>query len=217
MIGPSGCGKSTLLRVMNRMYDIYPGQRAEGEVLMDGTNLIDRSVDLNALAEPHRHGVPEADAVPDVDLRQHRVRRAAAREAEPGGDGRAGGVVAHPVGAVGGGQGPPQHAGVGAVGRAAAAALHRAHDRHAPRGDPARRADLGARPDLDAQGRGADRRAEARLHHRDRHPQHAAGGALRRPGGVLYLGELVEIAPAAQMFTAPREKRTQDYITGRFG
>jgi phosphate transport system ATP-binding protein len=33
----------------------------------------------------------------------------------------------------------------------------------------------------------------------------------------FYLGELVEVAPAAQMFTAPREKRTQDYITGRFG
>jgi len=41
MIGPSGCGKSTLLRVVNRMYDLYPGQRAVGEVLLDGENLID--------------------------------------------------------------------------------------------------------------------------------------------------------------------------------
>ena len=41
MIGPSGCGKSTLLRVLNRMYDLYPGQRAVGEVLLDGENLID--------------------------------------------------------------------------------------------------------------------------------------------------------------------------------
>ena len=49
MIGPSGCGKSTLLRVLNRMYDLYPGQRATGEVLMDGENIIDPSVDLNAL------------------------------------------------------------------------------------------------------------------------------------------------------------------------
>jgi len=49
MIGPSGCGKSTLLRVLNRMYDLYPGQRATGEVMMDGDNIIDRSVDLNAL------------------------------------------------------------------------------------------------------------------------------------------------------------------------
>ncbi len=41
MIGPSGCGKSTLLRVLNRMYDLYPGQRATGEVMLDGENLID--------------------------------------------------------------------------------------------------------------------------------------------------------------------------------
>lgn len=45
LIGPSGCGKSTLLRVVNRMYSLYPGQRATGEVLMDGENLIDAKVD----------------------------------------------------------------------------------------------------------------------------------------------------------------------------
>ena len=49
MIGPSGCGKSTLLRVLNRMYSLYPGQRATGEVLMDGENIIADGVDLNAL------------------------------------------------------------------------------------------------------------------------------------------------------------------------
>src|SRR3954453_20873371 len=49
MIGPSGCGKSTLLRCLNRMYDLYPGQRAEGEVIMDGQNILGRDVDLNDL------------------------------------------------------------------------------------------------------------------------------------------------------------------------
>ena len=49
MIGPSGCGKSTLLRVLNRMYDLYPGQRAEGEVMMDGENILSPDVDLNQL------------------------------------------------------------------------------------------------------------------------------------------------------------------------
>ncbi|HVZ09381.1 phosphate ABC transporter ATP-binding protein PstB [Rhodopila sp.] len=49
MIGPSGCGKSTLLRVLNRMYDLYPGQRASGRVMMDGQNIIDPGIDLNAL------------------------------------------------------------------------------------------------------------------------------------------------------------------------
>ena len=48
-IGPSGCGKSTLLRVLNRMYDLYPGQRAEGEVWLDGENILDPAIDVNAL------------------------------------------------------------------------------------------------------------------------------------------------------------------------
>ena len=48
-IGPSGCGKSTLLRTMNRMYDLYPGQRAEGKILLDGVNILDKTTDLNKL------------------------------------------------------------------------------------------------------------------------------------------------------------------------
>ncbi|HLH88982.1 MAG TPA: phosphate ABC transporter ATP-binding protein PstB [Xanthobacteraceae bacterium] len=48
-IGPSGCGKSTLLRILNRVYDLYPNQRAEGEVLLDGHNILDAGVDLNLL------------------------------------------------------------------------------------------------------------------------------------------------------------------------
>lgn len=48
-IGPSGCGKSTLLRVLNRMYDLYPNQRAEGEVLLDGENILSPKQDLNLL------------------------------------------------------------------------------------------------------------------------------------------------------------------------
>ncbi|HLY56962.1 MAG TPA: ATP-binding cassette domain-containing protein, partial [Stellaceae bacterium] len=48
-IGPSGCGKSTLLRVLNRMYDLYPHQRATGEVLFDGGNILSPKQDLNLL------------------------------------------------------------------------------------------------------------------------------------------------------------------------
>src|SRR5947208_3174636 len=48
-IGPSGCGKSTLLRVLNRMYDLYPNQRAEGEVLFDGDDILSPGQDLNLL------------------------------------------------------------------------------------------------------------------------------------------------------------------------
>ena len=48
-IGPSGCGKSTLLRTFNRMYDLYPGQRATGEILFKGENILDPKQDLNLL------------------------------------------------------------------------------------------------------------------------------------------------------------------------
>ena len=48
-IGPSGCGKSTLLRVLNRMYDLYPNQRAEGEVEFDGEDILSPKQDLNLL------------------------------------------------------------------------------------------------------------------------------------------------------------------------
>jgi phosphate transport system ATP-binding protein len=48
-IGPSGCGKSTLLRTFNRMYDLYPGQRAEGQIVLNGKNVLERNQDLNLL------------------------------------------------------------------------------------------------------------------------------------------------------------------------
>ena len=78
-IGPSGCGKSTLLRVINRIYELYPNQRAEGEVLLDGENILNANGSQSP-ARPHRHGVPEADAVPDVDLRQRRLRHQTLRK-----------------------------------------------------------------------------------------------------------------------------------------
>jgi len=48
-IGPSGCGKSTLLRTLNRMYSLYPGQRATGQIMFNGQNILDAHVDLNML------------------------------------------------------------------------------------------------------------------------------------------------------------------------
>lgn len=49
LIGPSGCGKSTLLRIFNRIYSLYPEQRAEGEIMLDGRNIIGKDVDVNEL------------------------------------------------------------------------------------------------------------------------------------------------------------------------
>ncbi|QEL10211.1 phosphate ABC transporter ATP-binding protein PstB [Kushneria phosphatilytica] len=48
-IGPSGCGKSTLLRCFNRIHDLYPGLKTQGELLLDGQNVLDRKVDVNLL------------------------------------------------------------------------------------------------------------------------------------------------------------------------
>jgi phosphate transport system ATP-binding protein len=49
LIGPSGCGKSTLLRVLNRLYSMYPDQRAEGEVILDGQNILSPTINLDEL------------------------------------------------------------------------------------------------------------------------------------------------------------------------
>lgn len=49
IIGPSGCGKSTLLRVLNRIYDLYPGQRATGSVVVDGIDILDARTDIDHL------------------------------------------------------------------------------------------------------------------------------------------------------------------------
>ncbi len=49
IIGPSGCGKSTLLRTINRIYELYPDQRAEGQILIDGHNVLDRKYPLSKL------------------------------------------------------------------------------------------------------------------------------------------------------------------------
>ncbi len=48
-IGPSGCGKSTLLRTFNRMFELYPEQRAEGEILLDGENILNRRLDVSLI------------------------------------------------------------------------------------------------------------------------------------------------------------------------
>jgi phosphate transport system ATP-binding protein len=49
LIGPSGCGKSTLLRIFNRIYSLYPEQRAQGEIMLDGRNILSSSIDVNEL------------------------------------------------------------------------------------------------------------------------------------------------------------------------
>ena len=68
-IGPSGCGKSTLLRVLNRMYALYPEQRAEGEVLIGRHEHPGPFGGRRGTSLPGGHGVSEAHAVSDVGVR----------------------------------------------------------------------------------------------------------------------------------------------------
>ena len=173
-----------------------------------------------------RDGLPEAEPVPEVDLRQHRLRPAGARH--EGLDGRARRAGAAAGGALGRGEGSAQGRRARALGRAAAAPVHRARARRRAGRDPHGRARVGARPDLDDAHRGSHARAQARLHDRHRHAQHAAGGAGRRHDCVLQRprrrrraaarrGILVEYDSTTKIFTTPSDKRTEDYVTGRFG
>ena len=81
LIGPSGCGKSTLLRVFNRIYALYPKQEAAWRGAAGRREHPRPEVSAEPAAQQGRHGVPEAGAVPDVDLRQRRLRHPPPRDA----------------------------------------------------------------------------------------------------------------------------------------
>ena len=76
LIGPSGCGKSTLLRSFNRMNDLDRRRRGVGPARVPRSRPLRARRRPGRGAAPHRHGVPEAEPVPEVDLRQRRVRAA---------------------------------------------------------------------------------------------------------------------------------------------
>ena len=68
LIGPSGCGKTTFLRTLNRMNDLIPGTRTEGEAIMDGRNIYDPAVGRGLVAPAHWHGLPASKSIPQIDL-----------------------------------------------------------------------------------------------------------------------------------------------------
>ena len=176
-IGPSGCGKSTLLRIFNRMYDLYPGQRATGQLMLDQTNILDPKLDLNLLRA--RVGMVFQKPTPFPMTIYENIAfgiRLYEKISKSEMDGRVekalrGGALWNEVKDKLNASGPQP------VRRPAAAALHRPHRGGAARGDPVRRAVLGARSDFDRQGRGIDPGTGRGLHDRHRHPQHAAGRA----------------------------------------
>ncbi|MBX9596457.1 MAG: phosphate ABC transporter ATP-binding protein PstB [Roseomonas sp.] len=217
MIGPSGCGKSTLLRVLNRMYSLYPGQRAEGEVLMDGRNMIDPSVDLNELRskvgmvfqkptpfpmtiyDNIAFGIKLHEKLPKAEL-DDRIEWALSRAAIWGEVKDR--LQSSAMGLSGGQQ---QRL---CIARSIAVRPEvMLFDEPTSALDPISTLKIEELID--------ELKRDFTICIATHNMQQAARCADQV--AFFYLGELVEVAPAARMFTAPREKRTQEYITGRFG
>ena len=217
MIGPSGCGKSTLLRVLNRMYSLYPGQRAEGEVLMDGRNMIDASVDLNELRskvgmvfqkptpfpmtiyDNIAFGIKLHEKLPKSEM-DDRVEWALTRAAIWG-------EVKDRLNASAMGLSGGQQQRLCIARSIAVRPEVMLFDEPTSALDPISTLKIEELID--------ELKRDFTICIVTHNMQQAARCADQV--AFFYLGELVEVAPAAQLFTAPREKRTQEYITGRFG
>jgi phosphate transport system ATP-binding protein len=217
MIGPSGCGKSTLLRVLNRMYSLYPGQRAEGEVLMDGRNIIAADVDLNELRSKigmvFQKPTPFPMTIYDniaFGIKLHeklsksemddRVEWALSRAAIWGEVKDR--LQSSAMGLSGGQQ---QRL---CIARSIAVRPEvMLFDEPTSALDPISTLKIEELID--------ELKRDFTICIVTHNMQQAARCADQV--AFFYLGELVEVAPAARMFTAPRERRTQEYITGRFG
>ena len=65
IIGPSGCGKSTFIRTLNRMHELVPNAKLNGQVLLDGEDIYAKNVDPRYDSAQSRHGISEAQPVPD--------------------------------------------------------------------------------------------------------------------------------------------------------
>jgi len=217
IIGPSGCGKSTLLRVLNRMNDLYPGQRATGEVLLDGENILDPSVDVNALRARvgmvFQRPTPFPMTIRDniaFGVRLHeKLPRAAMEERVEWSLTRA--ALWDEV---------KDRLNSSALGLSGGQQQRLCIARS-----------IAVRPEVilfDEPTSALDPISTLKIEElfdELKHDftiaivTHNMQQAARCADQVafFYLGELVEVAPAARMFTAPRERRTQEYITGRFG
>ena len=216
-IGPSGCGKSTLLRILNRIYELYPGQRAEGEVLVDGKNILEPGIDLNLLRakigmvfqkptpfpmsiyDNIAFGIRLYERLPraELDTRIEKALRRAALWDEVKDKLRRSGL------GLSGGQ--QQRL---CIARAVAIQPEiLLLDEPASALDP-----------ISTQ-RIEELIAELKSDYCIAIVTHNMQQAARCSDftAFMYLGELIEFGETEAMFTHPKEKRTEDYITGRFG
>jgi phosphate transport system ATP-binding protein len=217
MIGPSGCGKSTLLRVLNRMYDMYPGQRAVGQVMMDGLNIISPEVELNALRA--RIGMVFQKPTPfpmtiyeniafGVKLHE-RLSRAAMDERVEWSLTRAAlwGEVKDRLASSAMGLSGGQQQRLCIARTIAVRPEVILFDEPTSALDPISTLKVEELVD--------ELKHDFTIAIVTHNMQQAARCADQV--AFFYLGEMVEVAPAAQLFTSPKERRTQEYITGRFG
>ena len=217
MIGPSGCGKSTLLRVLNRMYDLYPGQRAEGEVMMDGMNIIAPSVDLNSLRarigmvfqKPTPFPMTIYDNIAFGVKLHEKLSRAAMDERVEWSLTRAAlwGEVKDRLQSSAMGLSGGQQQRLCIARTIAVRPEVILFDEPTSALDPI--STLKVEELID------ELKHDFTIAIVTHNMQQAARCADQV--AFFYLGEMVEVAPAAQLFTAPKERRTQEYITGRFG
>jgi phosphate transport system ATP-binding protein len=216
-IGPSGCGKSTLLRVLNRMYDLYPNQRAEGEVLLDGQNILDPDLDLNLLRarvgmvfqkptpfpmsiyDNIAFGIRLYEKLPkaELDVRvESSLRRSALWE-----------EVKDKLASSGLGLSGGQQQRLCIARSVAISPEVILFDEPCSALDPISTAKIEELIDELTE----DYTIAIVTHNM----QQAA--RVSQFTAFMYLGELVEFGETDKVFTAPQQKRTQDYITGRFG
>jgi phosphate transport system ATP-binding protein len=216
-IGPSGCGKSTLLRILNRMYDLYPNQRAEGEVLFDGGDILSPRQDLNLLRarigmvfqkptpfpmsiyENIAFGLRLYERLPksELDGRVETSLRRAALWDEVKAKLNANGL------SLSGGQ--QQRL---CIARTIAIKPEVIlFDEPCSALDPISTAKIEELID--------ELKDDYTIAIVTHNMQQAA--RVSDMTAFMYLGELVEFDTTSKMFTAPRDRRTQDYITGRFG
>jgi phosphate transport system ATP-binding protein len=216
-IGPSGCGKSTLLRVLNRMYDLYPGQRAEGEVIFDGENILSQGVDLNLLRsrigmvfqkptpfpmtiyENIAFGVRLYEKLPKAEL-DARVQWALEKTALwP--------EVKDKLSASGLSLSGGQQQRLCIARTVAVQPEVILLDEPTSALDPISTAKIEELID--------ELKSDFTIAIVTHNMQQA--GRVSQHVAFMYLGELIEFGATEQLFTNPGDKRTQDYITGRFG
>ncbi len=216
-IGPSGCGKSTLLRILNRIYELYPGQVATGEVLVDGENILAPGHDLNlvrakigmvfqkptpfpmSIHDNIAFGIKLYERLPksELDDRIEQALRRAALWDEVKDKLRQSGL------GLSGGQ--QQRL---CIARAIAVKPEiLLLDEPASALDP-----------ISTQ-RIEELIAELKSDYCIAIVTHNMQQAARSSDytAFMYLGELIEFDETEKIFTTPRQKRTEDYITGRFG